>query len=954
MDGERSNELDPLLERDSELQRLDAALDSACTEHGSLTVVGGPAGIGKSVLLRHVCTRAEERGFLTLTATGDELERTFPFGVASQLLAEPARRGVQQDSELTSGAAGLAIPLLEGQEPVPSSDATSAFPLMHGLHWLVAGLAEQAPLLIAVDDAQWADPPSLRFLAYLAQRMDDLPLAVILTLRPGDADPDTGFLLARLGDHHLADSMRLAPLGERSVQELVADELPQAAPELGSAFFAATDGNPFLLRELVSAAREEGVTSPSGVRALRPEAIRASILVRLGRLGDDARRLALAAAVLGPTASPRLAAQLAELDREAAAAAANALVAAHIFGPGEPLAFLHAIIREAVYADLPLGARRRDHLRAARLLRDAGKPAEEVSSHILLSDPVGEDWVAATLREAAALALGRGAPATALPLLKRALEEPGHQDDPALLLELGRAEIAVADPGALSHLEAARDMAREPQQKVAAHARLGQALYVLGDSEGAFESIRAALDLIPPGTGGAPEAELVLYCMPSGRLVPDLVDDVRALLEHPRQGAGEAATPAELARRAVLAYDSLMRGEREAATASLEWLREQTEEGHATPDMPALMGSAVGLCLCFLGRYRDAQAAIEGQVERAGELGNLLDLAVSLEARICAGWLRGDVNACSADVETLLGLNEEGWETATVATRAIAAELALERNDRGAAEATLAPAEEVEERLPGTLGWPWLPYGRTRLAMQAKDWGSALEQALTTGERLLAIQLPSPDYLPWRSLAGRAAARLGEHKRALALIEEELELARSIGSPRATGVALAALGTIRGPDDGLEHLHEAVAELDRTEAELEQARARFELGVALRRARRAREARRPLREASEAARRLGAESLARQALGELRAAGGEPRSLTPTGVESLTPAQLRVAERAAEGLSNREIAEALFVTRRTVEAHLTQVYAKLEISSRDQLPAALGADPGEKFVDPPR
>lgn len=937
-----SDQPDSLLERDSELKSLDEALDAARQGKGGVTVIEGAAGVGKSTILAHGCDRARDADFLVLGANGNELERVFPFGVAIQLLAEPALRGARRDPELFSGAAELAMPLLEGRAAAPPGDPASAFPLLHGLHWLVAGLAERSPLLIAVDDAHWVDAPSLRFLAYLAQRLEALPVALALTVRSGEAvAPETGSRIAQLRDHPLAKTMALAPLGEESTRAMVAHELQRADWELGSAFFAATDGNPFLLRELLGAAREEGEITAAGVEKLRPAGVRASILVRLGRLGEDARRLALATAVLGRAASSRRAGELAGLDREATAGALGALAAAHILAPGEPLAFVHPIVREMVYADIPAAGRRRDHVRAAGLLRDSGGSPEEIASQLTPGDPVGEDWAVAALREAAGQALGSGAAETAIGFLRRALVEPGRSDDPSLLLELGRAEMAAADPAALGHLEAARDLAREPSDRIAALASLGQALYVIGDSKGAFESIRAALDLVPPGDGGPPEAELICYSMPSGRLVPELVDDVKAITGQPREGAEGAPAPAEIARRAIVALDLLWQGERDASERELEWVRGQVAERDAPSSLPTLTGATIGLCLCFLGRYADAQAVTDRLVEGARRRGGLLDFAVCLETRLGVNWRRGDVNACTADCESLLVLNESGWETATVPTRVIAAEMALERNDRSAAELLLAPAREVEGRLPGTLGWLWLPYGKTRLAIDAGDWQEALEQALTTGERLLAVQIPSPDYLPWRSIAARAAARLGDAEQARSLAEEEVELARTIGSAQASGTALAALGTIRGEDGGTELLEEAVAELDRSEAELEPARARLELGIALRQARRAREARGPLGEAADAARRLGSVRLAERALEEVRAAGGRPKSLALSGVESLTPGQLRVAKMAADGGSNREIAEALFITRRTVETHLTQVYGKLEIGSREELPAAL-------------
>jgi tetratricopeptide (TPR) repeat protein len=298
-------------------------------------------------------------------------------------------------------------------------------------------------------------------------------------------------------------------------------------------------------------------------------------------------------------------------------------------------------------------------------------------------------------------------------------------------------------------------------------------------------------------------------------------------LQHPRQAPGGSPTPAEIARRALLSFDAVLRGDRDAASDGMDAVREMASEGEAADVLlPPPAGAVRGLSLWLLGRYGEAGEVYDREVEAARERGSLLDLAVCLEGRAGCNWGRGDVNACLADIETLLGLNEEGWETATVAVRSLAAEMLLERGDRQGAEAALAPAEEVEERLPGTLGWYFLPYGRTRLALDAGDWQTAREQARTIGERLLAIQAPSPDYLPWRSLAARAAARMDDEEGALSLAEEELELARSSGSHRAAGVALATLGTIRGADGGLDLLLEAVAELDRTEAELEPARAR--------------------------------------------------------------------------------------------------------------------------------
>jgi DNA-binding NarL/FixJ family response regulator len=172
-------------------------------------------------------------------------------------------------------------------------------------------------------------------------------------------------------------------------------------------------------------------------------------------------------------------------------------------------------------------------------------------------------------------------------------------------------------------------------------------------------------------------------------------------------------------------------------------------------------------------------------------------------------------------------------------------------------------------------------------------------------------------------------------------VAEELELARTWGAPRALGAALRAAGLVEGGEQGLALLEEAVEVLTSSPAKLEHAKARTELGAALRRANRRSEAREQLRRAVELATICGATPLAARAETELRATGARSRRIALSGLESLTPSERRVAQMAAEGPTNREIAQALFVTPKTVELHLSSVYRKLGISSRSQLPAEL-------------
>src|SRR5665811_681909 len=207
---------------------------------------------------------------------------------------------------------------------------------------------------------------------------------------------------------------------------------------------------------------------------------------------------------------------------------------------------------------------------------------------------------------------------------------------------------------------AANAAAADPLPRAMAASAIGQARWVLGDSRGAFEAAREALDLVPPGMGGPAEAQLLYHSMSAGRIVPGLVDEVTTLLERRRADTDGAPAAAEIARRALLSFDAVLRGDRRRAGAEIDWAQAAIvgPDGEALL-LPAPAGSVHGLCMWLLGRYEESQAIYDREVERARERGSLLELAVCLEGRIACSWARGDVNACLADVETLLGLNEE-------------------------------------------------------------------------------------------------------------------------------------------------------------------------------------------------------------------------------------------------------------------------------------------------------
>lgn len=280
-------------------------------------VVEGGAGIGKSLLLEAARVRAEERGLQTLRARGGELERDFAYGVVRQLLERVTMQLSEVErAEVLSGAAALAAPALSlARSAEGATGGDAAFAVTHGLYWLVSNLAARRPLVLQVDDAHWADAPSLRFLVYLAARLEGLPLLLVLGLRPDEPGTDRE-LLAQLDTHPDADVLRPAALSEEAVAAVVESRLGvRPAPEFAAACRASTGGNPFLVRELLLALSADGVDptgGPERVHQLGPETVARSLLRRLARLPSKSGALARAVAVLGARAELRHAAKLAD------------------------------------------------------------------------------------------------------------------------------------------------------------------------------------------------------------------------------------------------------------------------------------------------------------------------------------------------------------------------------------------------------------------------------------------------------------------------------------------------------------------------------------------------------------------------------------------------------------------------------------------------------------------
>ncbi|WP_188195236.1 ATP-binding protein [Nonomuraea sp. SYSU D8015] len=939
---------DLLLEREAELAALRAAVDLARGGEGAVLVVQGPPGVGKTSLLAAVAGHARAAGVRVLKGRGRELEREVVLGVAIGLLAPALLTAAPEERErLLGGPAAPAAPLFhdDGSAGWPAAET---MPL--ALCRLIANLtrrdlpdAKPEPILLAVDDAHWADEASLRFLTMLADRVDELPVAMVITMRDGD-DGNDAPPARRLAAHPGGRVLTPPALTGEAVHRLVNTAFPGSGDALAAAVSHASGGNPFLVKELLrSLEMNGGVPGADAVAGLVPGRVLRTVLARLARLSAEARRLAATLAVLGDGTPLRRAAAHAELDLVTAERAADALAEAHLVRRGGPPAFVHPLVGAAVHADLPAFARARAHRRAAGLVMADGEGAEKAAGHLLVTEPEGDPAVVAVLRQAAGLALRRGDPAAATRLLRRAAAEPpppGHLGE--LLIELARAQAMSGDLAAYDSVRQALGLLDDASPHVRAEALtlLAQIHYGRGDVRGAGAAREAALDLLDPGDP-VWEEQLAGYLRiatfhPPLRRRGDR--RLRPVLREARQGRypGRPGLLAHVALRLALAGDppAVVREVAERALAD--------DPAVSRTDHGALLGLVVH-ALVIAGEPAAAESAADAAMAVVRRQGDVLACANAAYHRALAHFHQGALIAAQADLEAAQTPYSAGWISAGGWIGWLLARVHLELGDHAAAARALTlgdhrPADSMDAALMRDV--------RARLALDRGECAAALEDACAAGRLLRdTYDIDHPGLLPWRTTAAMAAHHLGDHERARRLARQALDRAREIGVPQAVGAASRLAGLVARPRPDLELLAESVTTLEKTPAALEHARALIDLGAALRRAGRRAGCREPLQQGLALAEQMHARPLAERARAELRTVGLRPRRAAVIGVDALTPAERRVAMLALDGQSNGQIAQTLFITTKTVETHLARVYRKLGITNRRRLHDVFAQDP---------
>jgi len=934
-----------LLERESELDVLGQALTSAVEGRGSVVAVEGPPGIGKSSLVASCLELARERDMYTLSVRATELERSYPFGIVRQTADSVALdKSDEERSALFSGAGKLALPILDPGTVEKLESPELMYQRLHGLYWVTANLARDRPLVITIDDAQWADEASMAAERFLSLRIADLPMVLLLAVRTSEVGPLAVPLAEILADPATV-SIRPGPLSEEGAGQRIEALLGSSDQAFAAACHHATGGNPFLLEQLVSEVRAEGIepteASAERVASLGPDTVRASVLLRLERLPSAGGPVARALAILGEhDVALRDVAALAGVPEDAAAEALAELERSGLVTGAPRLHFTHPILRASIEDDMPAVERSRAHEQAARLLADRDADPVAVAAHLLVCEPGQGDWARAALRSAARRAEALGDPSTAVRYLERAVTERPEADElAAILFELGLAAAHAGEPDAAEHLERAA-AAGGPTRLRALHWTAVLHL-VAGRAAKAADLLEAALrDVHEEDEAAKPLLETLLAAGLESATVRRRLGDVFAQLEEPR-----GAPQTDFERFALITHAFVAVVEETDAPRATDLIHRALaveEHGYYESVMRASVGRPMtAFVLTLLERFDESRAILDGLVGAARDYGDRSAAGVFLAERAWARYRAGNAEGAEADASEALRIARDATRARghapIAASVAVLAGMERERpvEELEAIVAGLPPAGD-----PDTVVQDDLALARAWLRLSQGDARAAADGALEL-DRADSWGCGSPTLLPWRSVASVALAQLGEEERALALAQEELQLAEKLGTPRAVGIAQRAVALAGPPEERQAGLEAAMGVLETGSARLELARVTCELGAELRRRGERSAAREVLRRAHALAAECGATRLASRARDELARSGARLIREPASGVEALTPSEVRVAELAAEGLTNREVAQALFVSEKTVETHLGRVYRKLDIKSRHALPGAL-------------
>lgn len=926
-----------LIERAAETAAIRGALARAAGGTGGSLLLSGPAGIGKTALLRHAHDSAQAAGFTLLSSSPTPVSATLSHAVVRDWLLPRVRVTPPGTRPFDGPAAALAASL---RDTASATGGWTVAELDYALAWVLEGLADAHPLLLVVDDVQWADVGSLQLLDLLSARIPGLPALLLLARRTGEpsAAPQ---VLDRLAGR--AVRVEPAPLSVAGVDEVLRRLHPAGVPHAPAAeLHHLTGGIPFLLQEMLRA----------GPPAEAPRTVVESVRERLERLGPDAVTVARAVAVLDDEASPEAVAAITGRSVAALAGVWELLTEAGIVTLGTwEVRAAHPLVAEAVLSGMSAPDRATWHARAADHLRDRGRPDPVVAAHLLHTVAGDDPEVVGTLRAAAEEAQAAGASAVAARLLLRAAEEhPAGQADPDLFAQAASAHLRAGMREEAGRLWAlALERVTEPVRLARMLADRGRVQMTMGEREAATDSYRHAVRVLGEAGHGpsSPDLRAVLVRMGLNQTMYEgaRAEIVSAVEDAVRQPV-TADTRDDRLLFAIAAADLAVRATdrpraRDLALRALgegRLLDEETADGFGF-----YVASGV---LSWVDAYAENLRALEAAMDEARRRGSVVGFAT---ASYCRGLVRqrtGELRDALEDFQPALDLRSRGWTEFAVPAVAGAAltHVALGRlEDASALEADLRRAAE---RGGFVTAQPLAAAGLLRAALGDHEQALADYRAAA---RLMGEHPDNPSIVEWRELSAWSLLALDRTAEAHELAEEAVGLARRWGAPRALGFALRTLARASERDEAIDLLTEAADLLGSCGCTDYGVRTRIDLAARLLEGGGAEQdaAVDLLREAVEEGRRSRVEPVVRRASRLLLLAGHPVADPVVDPARTLTPGERRVAELATTGLTNREIAQRLFVTVKAVEWHLSNTYRKLGISSRRDLADALysGDDP---------
>ena len=917
-----------LWERDQQLRAAAACIASARDGRGGALFVLGEAGLGKTSVLDEAGRNAGD-DIPVVAARCDPMETSLAFGLMSQVV---------------HGLGGGDDPWT----PATENGEGRSVSLYRSLRWLEE--RARSPIVIALDDLQWADPDSLVLLGFLCRRLGRLPVAIIGALRPWPAlAADLAWSLVHRGNARIE---HLPPLTEQAAAALFEDRVGRPChADVAARAWRLCGGNPLLLGLAAGALGSEGMVSTQ-VDGLPLSVVeRSLVLTRFAGLTPAAMQWARAAAVLGTVFRPELVSEVAGLAGGAAEVAAEApwrsgLVRAARSGTAE---FVHPLFGQLLYEDIALPTRAGLHARAFTALTARGMD-DLAAEHAIRGNLAGDREAIRVLTDTGRRALLVGAPATAVSRLEAAVRLSGRAAAPPLLVALSEAllEAGRSTEGA-STIEQVLEADVSPQQRVAALTMLSRAHFGMGDFERAGDALSSAVAI---AERECPEAAVLPLCrhadavMMTAGPAAALASAVRA--RELARGQRQPLQSRAAAKWGMMAYFCGDPSGLTIAKSEGQHLLDASQAEVAADNRAGGSGVLVPYaCVAAAAEhFAEAERAFRvgiDEAERDGAVTGAAALGVPyglmlLRTRLVDSVAVADRLLAVADLVPL----------AEAFARTVRSYAFLEQGeeDRSASEWDRAHAGVAASGM--WMGRCWLDHVHGLRLLRHGLFAEASEVYAEVEERYRRLGVGEPCIVPFARHAVVAHVHAGRIADAERVIDWLDERAAHLPCrwPAAAGAAGKALLALRRGDGAAadEGYRTALKHLDGVPLPLEQAELMIEQGSMLRRDGRPLDARESLRRAAEVAESVGAKWLARRAMEELAAAGGRRR--LRRGAQELTPQEQRIARLAATGASDRDIATHLVVSVRTVRTHLEHIYSKLGIHSRRELMAM-----GERLDD---